>query len=219
MSRVKLGRGPQWAQIDGGQSLAQSLAVHLAQAGGIDKRWRFDIQARTPDGGVSYVGSVVTAPFGSGGPVGARVVALAACPGAIGWVVRAELANPGLSADDRDAAWLTLSTSTELGSLCCGVTPVHGSVAESEGVYEHFAGTGPAVVALPVGARLVRWSISAVGADATIAISEPSGVGVETTVTVRAGQIFTDEPTNLAGLRTFTLAGGADTWFFAWRRE
>lgn len=62
-----------------------ALAIALSQPGNSAEQWTFAVEVQTPEG-VFFLGTFRTNPPASGDPA-SRVVALAGCPGAIGWRV------------------------------------------------------------------------------------------------------------------------------------
>lgn len=209
MSRARLSTGPVTASLGqqgDGAPLLQSFALALADSSGT-QTWRFDIEA----GGPAFharLGTVISSPPSIGGP-SERVVLVASVPGATAWRVVARPFSDG-AAPNRAASWIQATASRDMGG-CCGLRALNGATVFSEGQYSHDAGIGAGVSAVPSGARVLRWSATAVGADGTVAIT---GLPV---ITIRAGNAFTGEPDGLRGPTDFTFAGGVDTWFVSWR--
>lgn len=206
--RVELQGGPRFAHFGekDPDKPCPSLALHLGDRPGSSSSWLLDVDVVTEHGS-SRVGSVLTAPQLPAASSGARLVAIAVVPGAIAWTVRGQRAG-GLVADAADVANLQLSSSPHMG--CCGLTLLAGSQNAADGTHQQTSGIGPAVVAIPAGARLRRYSATAVAADGTIQL------GAFPLTTVRAGNSFTDDDLNPPGPFSVTFALGIDTWFVRW---
>ena len=130
------------------------LSIAVSQKPGGTARWQFSVRAKT-DEGTFHVGECIVTP-----PPrtvrGARVVAIATCPGAKDWTVLATLAS-----GEPDDALLSLAVGAQGGG-----GPGLVRVGER---FKYYSGACGAVSILP-GETVIGWSAWALVVGATVAI-------------------------------------------------
>jgi len=186
-----------------------SISVGLSEGASSAVAWRIRLDAIT-NGGRMRLGTILTAPP-SRLRLPVRVVALACCPGAVGWDFKVEPIAPYPA---NVGAFLKVESCTEGATL--GIVPCDGSALlngpEGAGAYNHATAGNPAI---PVGARVQGWSLIAGAGVATLDITSPIFGGLPQ-IAVPAGATFGDSPRNIVGPATFTFGGVIASRWVSW---
>lgn len=190
-----------------------AIAIGLSESSRSAVAWRIRIDALT-NGGRARVGTILTAPP-NGSRLGARVVALAAFPGAIGWDL---FVQPVAPYPANVGGYLKVETVEDPGQF--GLQTFDGSqiLNGTDGPYRHDAAAAAGATAIPVASRVRGWSCIAGAALATVSIQSPI-FGVLPLITVPAGATFGDTPDNLQGPVTFTFAGDVASRWVSWLEQ
>jgi len=125
--------------------VGEQVAILLADDSALDARWRLAVDVKTASGGAWELGRVFTG-SPARGDNSSRVVAVAQCPGAVGWRVRSMLLSSNQPLNDTQAEIFLVSSKCgecSYGMSEAGITPLSGSALARE--FQVFGVFAPAV--------------------------------------------------------------------------